>query len=131
MALLTIGDQFPAYRLTALIGGDLSKVDAQQPGDYFSTVSSDDHEGKWKVVFFWPKDFTFVCPTEIAAFGKLDKEFKARDAQVLGVSIDSEFVHLAWRRDKEELRNLPFPMLADIKRELTTGLGILDPEAGV
>src|SRR6201996_549773 len=131
MSLLTIGQQFPDYRLTALIGGDLSEVDAQQPEDYFTTISSDDHAGKWRVVFFWPKDFTFVCPTEIAAFGKLDKEFKARDAQILGVSTDSEFVHLAWRRDKDELRNLPFPMLSDIKRELTTQLGILDPEAGV
>src|SRR6266704_3734232 len=102
MSLLTIGDQFPAYELTGLIGGDLSRVDAAQPEDYFKTISSDDHAGKWRIVFFWPKDFTFVCPTEIAAFGKLDKEFKARDAQILGVSIDSEFVHLAWRRDKDE-----------------------------
>ena len=88
-------------------------------------------EGKWRVVFFWPKGFTFVCPTEIAAFGKLNREFTDRDAQVLGVSIDSEFVHLAWRKEKEELRDLPFPMLSDIKRELSTKLGILDPEAGV
>jgi peroxiredoxin (alkyl hydroperoxide reductase subunit C) len=61
----------------------------------------------------------------------LEKEFRARDAQLLGVSIDSEYVHLAWRREKEELRSLPFPMLADIKRELAGALGILDPEAGV
>ena len=66
MSLLTIGDQFPAYRLTALVGGDLSKVNAEQPEDYFTTISSDDYPGKWRVVFFWPKDFTFVCPTEIA-----------------------------------------------------------------
>src|SRR6201998_4401675 len=131
MSLLTIGDQFPAYQLTALIGGDLSKVDAQEPGDYFTTITSDDHEGKWRVVFFWPKDFPFVCPTEIAAFGKLEREFRARDAQLLGVSIDSEYVHLAWRREREELKSLPFPMLADVKRELTGALGILDPEAGV
>jgi peroxiredoxin (alkyl hydroperoxide reductase subunit C) len=90
MSSLTIGHQFPAYRLTALIGGDLSKVDAQQPGDYFTTISSDDHPGKWRVVFFWPKDFTFVCPTEIATFGKLNDEFEDREAQILGVSIDSE-----------------------------------------
>ena len=87
--------------------------------------------GKWQVVFFWPKDFTFVCPTEIAAFGKLNREFSERGAQVFGVSTDSEYVHLAWRKDKEELRDLPFPMLSDIKRELTAALGILDPEAGV
>src|ERR1700751_3837216 len=131
MALRTIGDQFPAYQLTALIGGDLAKVDAQQPGDYFTTITSDDHPGRWRVVFFWPKDFTFVCPTEIAAFGRLDREFRARDAQLLGVSIDREFVHLAWRRDRQELKDLPFPMLSDLKRELAGALGILDPEAGV
>src|SRR5271169_650020 len=131
MALLTIGDQFPAYRLTALIGGDLSKVDAQQPGDYFSTVSSDDHEGRWRVVFFWPKDFTFVCPTEIAAFGKMNGDFADRDAVLLGASVDSEFVHLAWREHHADLKDLPIPMLADIKHELSAALGILDPAAGV
>src|SRR6202007_3419381 len=86
--------------------------------------------GNGKVVVFRPKDFSFVCPTEIAAFGKLEKEFRARDAQLLGVSVDSEYVHLAWRREKEELRALPFPMLADVKRELTGGLGILPSAAG-
>ena len=97
----------------------------------FQPITQDSFPGKWKVVFFWPKDFTFVCPTEIAAFGRLEKEFQARDTQVLGVSIDSDFVHLAWRREKEELRNLPFPMLSDIKRELCSRLGILDLAAGV
>ena len=121
--MLTIGDTFPAFTAKAVVSLD--------PGHEFETLSDQSYAGKWKVYFFWPKDFTFVCPTEIAAFGKLDKEFKARDAQVLGVSTDSEFVHLAWRKDKEELRNLPFPMLADIKRELSSALGILDPEAGV
>ena len=118
-----IGQRFPEYSLTGVVSSDIEKA--------FQPFTQDSFPGKWKVVFFWPKDFTFVCPTEIAAFGKLDKEFKARDAQVLGVSIDSEFVHLAWRREKEELKNLPFPMLADIKRELAGALGILDPEAGV
>src|SRR6266700_3871349 len=131
MSLLTIGEQFPAYRLTALIGGDLSRGAAQQPGDYFTTISSDDHEGKWRVVFFWPKDFTFVCPTEIAAFGKLNDEFSDRDAQILGVSIDSEYVHLAWRQNHADLKTLPFPMLSDIRRELSTALGVLDQTEGV
>jgi len=118
-----IGRRFPEFSLTGVVSGDMEKA--------FQSFTHDSFPGKWKVVFFWPKDFTFVCPTEIAAFGKLDKEFKARDAQVLGVSIDSEFVHLAWRTTKDELKNLPFPMLSDLKRELTTRLGILDPEAGV
>ena len=128
MSLLTIGDQFPTYQLTALIPGDLSKVDAQDPADYFTTISSDDHPGKWRVVFFWPKDFTFVCPTEIAAFGKLNDEFADRDAQVLGVSIDSEFVHFNWRAQHEDLKALPFPMLSDIKRELCLATGVLNAD---
>ncbi|MBF6423707.1 peroxiredoxin [Nocardia cyriacigeorgica] len=128
MALLTIGDQFPAYNLTAVIGGDLSKVDAQQPDDYFTQITSDDHAGKWRIVFFWPKDFTFVCPTEIAAFGKLNDEFADRDAQVLGASVDNEFVHFQWRAQHEDLKTLPFPMLSDIKRELATATGVLNAD---
>jgi lipoyl-dependent peroxiredoxin subunit C len=118
-----IGSRFPDFALTGVVSND--------PHSAFQTFTQESFSGKWKVVFFWPKDFTFVCPTEIAAFGKLEKEFRARDAQLLGVSIDSEYVHLAWRRDRSELRELPFPMLSDIKRELSGALGILDPEAGV
>jgi peroxiredoxin (alkyl hydroperoxide reductase subunit C) len=121
--MLGIGQKFPAYSLTGVVSNDINKG--------FQPFKNDTFKGKWQVVFFWPKDFTFVCPTEIAGFGKLDKEFKARDAQLLGVSIDSEFVHLAWRSTKDELKNLPFPMLSDIKRELSQQLGILDQEAGV
>src|SRR5215470_6256712 len=109
--MLGIGRKFPQFSLTGVVSSDLHSA--------FQPFTQDSFPGKWQVVFFWPKDFTFVCPTEIAAFGKLDKEFKARDAQILGVSIDSEFVHLAWRRDKQELKDLPFPMLSDIKRELS------------
>ncbi|MBF6217686.1 MULTISPECIES: peroxiredoxin [Nocardia] len=128
MALLTIGDQFPAYNLTAVIGGDLSKVDAQQPDDYFTRITSDDHAGKWRIIFFWPKDFTFVCPTEIAAFGKLNDEFEDRDAQVLGASVDNEFVHFQWRAQHEDLKTLPFPMLSDLKRELAAATGVLNAD---
>ena len=118
-----IGQRFPAYQLTGVVASDQKTA--------FRDFTHQSFPGKWQVVFFWPKDFTFVCPTEIAAFGKLDKEFRARDAQLLGVSIDSEYVHLAWRREKSELKDLPFPMLSDIKRELSGALGILDPAAGV
>ena len=121
--MLGVGKNFPDYRLNAVVSTDQSKA--------FESIETSTHAGKWRVIFFWPMDFTFVCPTEIAAFGKLEKEFRARDAQLLGASTDSEYVHLAWRRDKEELKDLPFPMLADVKRELTTALGILDAEAGV
>jgi alkyl hydroperoxide reductase subunit AhpC len=121
--MLGIGRNFPTYALTGVVSNDLDKG--------FKQFTLDSDAGKWKVFFFWPKDFTFVCPTEIAAFGKLEKQFRDRDAQLYGVSIDSEFVHLAWRKSHEDLRNLPFPMLSDIKRELSTALGVLDPEAGV
>ncbi|ART71279.1 alkyl hydroperoxide reductase [Mycobacterium dioxanotrophicus] len=128
MALLTIGDQFPSYNLVALIGGDLGEITASQPDDYFTRVTSGDHPGKWRVIFFWPKDFTFVCPTEIATFGRLNGEFADRDAQILGASVDSEFVHFQWRAQHDDLRDLPFPMLSDIKRELCTATGVLNEE---
>ena len=121
--MLTIGDQFPSYQAKAVVG--------LEPGKQFADVSDRSYDGKWKVYFFWPKDFTFVCPTEIAGFAKLDREFRDRDAQLLGVSIDSEFVHLAWRQNHADLKDLPFPMVADIKRELTVALGVLDKKEGV
>jgi peroxiredoxin (alkyl hydroperoxide reductase subunit C) len=121
--MLTIGDQFPPFSATAVV--------AQEPDKAFAHLTHRSYEGKWKVVFFWPKDFTFVCPTEIAAFGKLDREFADRDAQLLGVSTDSEYVHLAWRGSHPDLKDLPFPMVADLKRELVTALGVLDKKEGV
>ena len=121
--MLTIGDVFPAFDVKGVVSID--------PITAFTSIDSQTDAGKWKVFFFWPKDFTFVCPTEIAAFGKLNSEFSDRDTVVYGVSTDSEFVHLAWRQNHEDLRELPFPMLADIKRELSTALGILDKTEGV
>jgi alkyl hydroperoxide reductase subunit AhpC len=121
--MLTVGDRFPSFRVQAVVSTDKGKE--------FEEISSDDFAGKWKVVFFWPKDFTFVCPTEIAAFGRKNADFADREAQLLGASIDSEYVHLAWRKDHPDLRALPFPMLSDIKRELSSALGILHREAGV
>ena len=121
--MLTVGDTFPAFALKGVVSTD--------PKTAFRDFTQASDAGKWKIVFFWPKDFTFVCPTEIAAFGKLNGEFNDRDAVVYGVSIDSEFVHLAWRQNHADLKTLPFPMLADVKRELTGALGIIDPKAGV
>jgi alkyl hydroperoxide reductase subunit AhpC len=79
----------------------------------------------------WPKDFTFVWPTEIVGFNALVRDFAERDAEIIGLSIDSDFVHVAWRQSREDLRAVTFPWLADIKRELTTALGILDRQEGV
>jgi peroxiredoxin (alkyl hydroperoxide reductase subunit C) len=121
--MLTITDKFPKFSMDAVV--------SLEKGAEFKTITDADFAGKWKVVFFWPKDFTFVCPTEIAAFGKKTRDFADRDAEVLGVSTDNEFVHLAWRKTHPDLKDLPFPMLSDIRRELTTALGILHPTAGV
>ena len=121
--MLGVGTKFPEFKLTSVV--------SLEKGKEFEEISNESFAGKWKVYFFWPKDFTFVCPTEIAAFGKLNGEFADRDTQVLGGSTDSEFVHHAWRTHHADLKNLPFPMLSDIKRELSAALGILDPHAGV
>ena len=121
--MLTIGDKFPSFDLKAVVSTD--------PKSAFRDISDKSDVAKWKVVFFWPKDFTFVCPTEIAAFGKLNREFNDRDAVLYGASTDSEFVHLAWRQNHADLKALPFPMPADLKRELSQSLGILDKNEGV
>lgn len=121
--MIGVGQKFPEFSLTSTVSLEKDKQ--------FKTITDQDYPDKWKVIFFWPKDFTFVCPTEIAEFGRKNRDFQDRDAQVLGVSIDSEYVHLAWRKDHADLHNLPFPMMSDIRRELSTTLGILDPEAGV
>ena len=121
--MISVGEKFPEFSLKATVSNDILSG--------FATVRSNQYKGKWLVVFFWPKDFTFVCPTEIEGFGRMNKEFQSRGAQVLGCSTDSEFVHLAWRQQREELSTLPFPMLADIKRELSSALGIIDRNEGV
>ena len=123
--MLGVGDSFPSFNVKATVSSerDLDKA--------FINVDNSTYKGKWLVFFFYPKDFTFVCPTELKGFGDLDKEFQSRNTQVLAGSTDSEFVHHAWRTYEEDLKNLPFPMLADIKRELTASLGILDAKEGV
>ena len=85
--MISVGAPFPKFQMKATVSTDLNNA--------FQSVSNELYRGKWLVVFFWPKDFTFVCPTEIAEFGKLNAEFVDRDAQILGGSTDSEFVHLA------------------------------------
>jgi len=124
--VLTIGDRFPEFELKAVIPDDLSSVEADSPDHYSTTASSKDNKRKWKVIFFWPKDFTFVCPTEISAFGALASEFAARAAVIYGASVDSEFVHFDWRTSHHGLATLPFPMLSDIKHDLSSELGVLN-----
>jgi len=121
--MLTIGDRFPDFDLQATVG--------LERDHQFTRVTNKSFPGKWLVVFSWPMDFTFVCPTEIAEFGKRHGDFQDRDAQVLGMSTDTHYVHLAWRRDHPDLHDLPYPMLADTRRDLSRSLGILHKEEGV
>lgn len=121
--MLKVNDLFPEFELKA--------VNSHDPDKAFSQMNQNTYHDKWKIYFFWPKDFTFVCPTEIVAFGDLINEFHDRDAEVIGASTDSDFVHLAWRQNHADLKKSPFPWLADIKKELSSSLGILDQEEGV
>src|SRR6266496_3015446 len=88
--MLTVGDKVPSFALEAVV--------STEPGKEFHKITNESHPGKWLVLFSWPMDFTFICPTEIAEFGKRAREFADRDAQVLGFSGDTHYVHLAWRK---------------------------------
>jgi len=121
--MLTVGDRLPDFKLQSVV--------SLEKGKEFREITPDDFQSRWIVLFYWPMDFTFVCPTEIAEFGKRHADFTDREAVVLGASTDTHYVHLAWRQAHDELRDLPFPMVADTKRELAEALGILHMEAGV
>jgi len=114
---VTVGSKFPGFSTKAVV--------SIEKGNEFTEISNRDLDGKWTVLFWWPKDFTFVCPTEIAEFNKNFSNFQDRDTLLLGASTDSEFVHLAWRKDHEDLRDLRFPMIADTSKGLAEELGIL------
>lgn len=121
--MLKVGDKFPEFNLTAVTGSN--------PDTDFHSVNLETYKGKWLVVFFWPKDFTFVCPTEIVGFGEINSDLADRDTQLLGASTDSDFVHAAWREHHADLKNSPFPWLADINKKLSYDLGIVNEEVGV
>ncbi|RKD20088.1 alkyl hydroperoxide reductase [Pelobium manganitolerans] len=118
--MIGIGEKFPEFSKTAVV--------SLEKGKEFETISSDsfiNDDSRWTVMFWWPKDFTFVCPTEIAEFNNNYSEFRDRDTTLIGASTDSEYVHLAWRNNHDDLRGLKFPMLADTSKSLAEDLGIL------
>ena len=106
-------------------------IHTQNGESAFQEINQDSFEGKWKVIFYYPKDFTFVCPTEIVEFAKLNEEFADRDAVVMGGSTDNEFCKLAWRREHSDLAELNQWSFADTNGSLLDGLGVRDKEAGV
>lgn len=114
--MVQVGQQAPDFEAEAV-------VDQQ-----FVNVELTDYRGKWVVLFFWPLDFTFVCPTEVIGFSKRLDEFKELGAEVLGASIDSKFTHLAW---KEKIGEVRYPMLSDITKQISQDYGVLREQEGI
>lgn len=106
------------------------KADAVLPDNSFGTVELASYRGKYVYLLFYPLDFTFVCPSEILAFNKKLDEFKSRNCELLSISIDSKFTHLAWKNtpvDNGGIGNVQFPMVADLNKEITRSYGIEHP----
>lgn len=118
--ILSIGDKLPDFVKKAVVTTDngIEITDINQ--------GHASQQGKWTVLFWWPKDFTFVCPTEIIEFDNSNAAFAERNAVVIGASTDTEFVHLGWRQNHPGLANLTIPMLADTSKSLAEEMGILD-----
>ena len=116
-----------------------SIINAQMPefkvqayhNNEFVTVSNDDLKGKWAVFFFYPADFTFICPTELEDLAGKYEELKKMGVEVFSVSTDSHFVHKAWHDASERIRKINYPMLADTKGDLSRGFGVYIEEEGM
>lgn len=123
--ILSIGDKLPEFVKKAVIstkkGIEISEITHNYAAE----------QGKWMVLFWWPKDFTFVCPTEIIEFNKNNKKFLERNAMLIGASTDTEYVHLGWRENHPQLVELSIPMLADTSKSLAEEMGILNCEEKV
>tara|TARA_B100000700_G_scaffold69353_2_gene76918 strand:+ start:28250 stop:28858 length:609 start_codon:yes stop_codon:yes gene_type:complete len=144
--MLTINDKFPQFSKLSNISINTSMEEAfpkvtfskEESGQTNLKIINEEtgkeiknETGKWLVIFAYPKDFTFVCPTEIRAFGDLNEDFEDRDANVLAFSTDSEFVHRAWRQDNEDIKDVPFALLSDNNASLSKELGIYNEEEGI
>ena len=119
---LRVGQAAPDFTATAVVDQE------------FKDVKLSSYRGKYVVLFFYPLDFTFVCPTEITAFSDRYAEFKALNTEVLGVSVDSQFSHLAWiQTDRKSggIGDINYPLIADLKKEVSTAYNVLDPDAGI
>ncbi|MBQ1543353.1 alkyl hydroperoxide reductase [Caulobacter sp. CCUG 60055] len=127
--MLGVGEKLPEFKIVGVKPGFNNHE--ENGVSAFEDLNNESFAGKWKVIFFYPKDFTFVCPTEIAEFARLNKDFADRDTVVLGGSTDNEFVKLAWRRDHADLNKLPIWSFADNGGKFARDLGILDADAGV
>ncbi|HTH62743.1 MAG TPA: peroxiredoxin [Paraburkholderia sp.] len=125
----TVGDKLEAFTVSAAKPG--FNLPEERGESAFEEITEQSFSGKWKVIYFYPKDFTVVCPTEIVEFAKLQREFERRDAVLMGGSVDNEYVKLAWRRENKDLDRLNHYAFGDVKGELIDQLGVRDKEAGV
>jgi len=119
---LRVGQPAPDFTATAVYDQE------------FKIVKMADFRGQYVVLFFYPLDFTFVCPTEVTSFSDRHEEFAALNTEVLGVSVDSEFSHLAWiqtERTAGGVGDLKYPLVSDIKKEISCAYNVLDRESGV
>ena len=114
--MLRVGDPAPDFKLPGIFQATIS--------DYSITR----YKGKWLVLFFYPADFTFICPTEVTGFSKLAKEFRAENAEILGLSVDSIESHRSWA---EELGGIDYPLLSDEEKKVSRAYGVLDEKDGV
>ena len=121
--MLTVGDKLPELVLPVQLGSETLPAG--------ETINLAETDGKWKVLFFWPKDFTFVCPTEIVGYAELQQDFADREAVLIGASTDTAHVHFAWRRSDPQLAHADFPWIADNGAKLARALGILDRDEHV
>lgn len=127
--MLGVGEKLPDFKV---VGVKPKFMRHEENGESaFEAITNDSFDGKWKVIFFYPKDFTFVCPTEIAEFARLNRDFEDRDTIVLGGSTDNEFSKLAWRREHADLAELPMWQFGDNGGKFARQLGILNEEEGV
>jgi alkyl hydroperoxide reductase subunit AhpC len=124
---LMVGNPAPNFNEKALVGGDATLMTKDNA---FKLISLSDYRGKWLVLFFYPLDFTFVCPTEIEEFGKSYEEFKKLNCEVVACSTDSHHSHFAWRNQLPTLHKLPFPMIADFTRTIAKNYEILKESTG-
>ncbi len=114
-----VGRQAPDFKFNAVTGN----------GEDFVEIKLDDYKGKWLVLFFYPLDFTFVCPTEITGYSKQIDKFKELGAEVLGVSVDSEHSHKAWINSS--LGQINFPLASDMTKKVSDDYGVLIEEEGI
>lgn len=127
--MLTVGDTLGEFAVVGVKPG--FNMDIENGASAFEAITEKSFPGKWKIIYFYPKDFTFVCPTEIVAYNKLVKDFEERDAVLMGGNTDNEFVKLAWRRDHKDLDKLGHWQFADATGSLLDQLGVRDKQAGV